>query len=60
MHMGKMQLSSGVELSSLFEDLHWILMITGHLNLFVTKADDFRIFDCIKKMIKIMKIFFVI
>ncbi|KAM3965077.1 exportin-4 [Aphomia sociella] len=30
MHMGKLPVSSGVELVNLFEDLHWILMITGH------------------------------
>ncbi|GBP43484.1 Exportin-4, partial [Eumeta japonica] len=30
MHMGKMPVSSGEQLISLFEDLHWILMITGH------------------------------
>ncbi|CAH0399870.1 unnamed protein product [Chilo suppressalis] len=30
MHMGKLPISSGGELVSLFEDLHWILMITGH------------------------------
>ncbi|XP_052755265.1 exportin-4-like [Galleria mellonella] len=30
MHMGKLPISSGGELITLFEDLHWILMITGH------------------------------
>lgn len=30
MHMRKMQVSDGEQLISLFEDLHWILMITGH------------------------------
>ncbi|XP_028157129.1 exportin-4-like isoform X1 [Ostrinia furnacalis] len=30
MHMGKLPVSNGEQLVSLFEDLHWILMITGH------------------------------
>lgn len=30
MHMGKLPVSGGEQLVSLFEDLHWILMITGH------------------------------
>ncbi|XP_052740904.1 exportin-4 [Bicyclus anynana] len=30
MHMGKLQIVTGGELVTLFEDLHWILMITGH------------------------------
>ncbi|CAH2084614.1 unnamed protein product [Euphydryas editha] len=31
MHMGKMQnINGGEQLVTLFEDLHWILMITGH------------------------------
>ncbi|XP_034829098.1 exportin-4-like isoform X1 [Maniola hyperantus] len=30
MHMGKLQVSGGEQLVTLFEDLHWILMITGH------------------------------
>ncbi|XP_047530878.1 exportin-4-like [Vanessa atalanta] len=31
MHMGKMQnMNGGEQLVTLFEDLHWILMITGH------------------------------
>ncbi|CAG9787686.1 unnamed protein product [Diatraea saccharalis] len=30
MHIGKLPVSSGEELVNLFEDLHWILMITGH------------------------------
>lgn len=29
MHMGKLPVSGGEQLVSLFEDLHWILMITG-------------------------------
>ncbi|KAJ0183373.1 hypothetical protein K1T71_001349 [Dendrolimus kikuchii] len=30
MHMGKLPVSGGEQLINLFEDLHWILMITGH------------------------------
>ncbi|XP_022828362.1 exportin-4-like [Spodoptera litura] len=30
MHMGKLPISGGGHLVTLFEDLHWILMITGH------------------------------
>ncbi|XP_049872405.1 exportin-4-like isoform X2 [Pectinophora gossypiella] len=30
MHMGKLPMSGGEQLVRLFEDLHWILMITGH------------------------------
>ncbi|XP_073955720.1 exportin-4-like [Choristoneura fumiferana] len=30
MHMGKLPVSGGEQLVSLFEDLHWILMILGH------------------------------
>ncbi|CAB3226668.1 unnamed protein product [Arctia plantaginis] len=30
MHLGKLPVSGGEQLVSLFEDLHWILMITGH------------------------------
>ncbi|KAG6447436.1 hypothetical protein O3G_MSEX004968 [Manduca sexta] len=30
MHMGKLPVSGGEQLVNLFEDLHWILMITGH------------------------------
>ncbi|XP_072932819.1 exportin-4-like [Epargyreus clarus] len=30
MHMGKLPVSGGEQLVTLFEDLHWILMITGH------------------------------
>lgn len=32
MHMGKMQnMNGGDQLVTLFEDLHWILMITGKI-----------------------------
>ncbi|XP_026733701.1 exportin-4-like [Trichoplusia ni] len=30
MHVGKIPMTGGEELTNLFEDLHWILMITGH------------------------------
>ncbi|KAJ8716736.1 hypothetical protein PYW07_003363 [Mythimna separata] len=30
MHMGKLPISGGGHMVTLFEDLHWILMITGH------------------------------
>lgn len=30
MHMGKLPVSGGEQLVNLFEDLHWILMITGN------------------------------
>ncbi|CAF4851263.1 unnamed protein product [Pieris macdunnoughi] len=30
MHMGKLSVGGGEQLITLFEDLHWILMITGH------------------------------